>query len=299
VGRQLTRETLGTAESTAASGSNVSHLNDDHRSVGEHYDGPGHEYELTRLEQQSPVERAMMQRHLAHFVPENSVVADIGVGAGHYDEFLARRGCTLYLADVSSRLLDAALVRLKTRGLSDRVLDARVASAIDLSHLDSGRCDAVLMLGPLYHLLTLAERQQAVGEARRILRSEGVFMAAGCNRVAGLASGYLLDPETCVELRDVYRRFLEDGLVDPELAPPLGHAYFATVAEFRASFDDDFEELLFAGIESLTSTRQDLFLDLPGEIQQTWLDFVESTASRPEGIAMSGHLLFVGRPRGA
>jgi hypothetical protein len=155
------------------------------------------------------------------------------------------------------------------------------------------------MLGPLYHLLTLAERRQAVCEARRVLRAGGVFMAAGCNRVAGLASGYLLDPESCVELRDVYRRFLEDGLVDPELAPTLGDAYFATVAEFRSLFEDEFDELLLAGIESLTSTRPDLFLDLSGEVQQTWLDFVEATASRPEGIAMSSHLLFVGRPRGA
>ncbi len=163
-------------------------------------------------------------------------------------------------------LLDAALAPLAgDRACRTRVLDARVASATDLSHLDDACCDAVLMLGPLYHLLTLDERRQAVNEARRVLRSEGVFMAAGCNRVVGLASGYLLEPETCVELRDVYLRFLEDGLVDPELAPTIGHAYFTTVAEFRALFDDDFEELRFVGVESLTSTRQDLFLDLPGE----------------------------------
>jgi SAM-dependent methyltransferase len=277
-------------------GGSVSHLDDDHRRVGEHYDGPAHEFELTRLERQGPVERAMMERHLARFVPENSIVADIGVGAGHYDEFLARRGCGLYLADVSGGLLDATVARLVSGGLSESILDARVASATDLAHLTGSSCDAVLMLGPLYHLLTLDERRRAVREARRILRSEGVLMAAGCNRVAGLASGYLLDPGTCVELRDVYRRFLEDGLVDPELAPTMGHAHFTTVAEFKALFEDDFEELLLAGIESLTATRQDLFLDLSGELQQAWLEFVEATAPRPEGIAMSGHFLFVGRP---
>jgi ubiquinone/menaquinone biosynthesis C-methylase UbiE len=277
----------------------MSRLSDDHRTVGEHYDGPAHEFELTRLEQQSPVERAMMQRYLARFVPERSVVADIGVGAGHYDEFLARRGCALHLADVSAGLLDAALRRLQTQGLSDRVLDARVASATDLSHLADHGCDAVLMLGPLYHLLTLDERLRAAHEARRVLRSDGVFMAAACNRLVGLASGYFLEPETCVKLRAVYLRFLEDGLVDPELAPTIGHAHFTTVAEFGALFAADFEELLFVGIESLTSTRQDLFPGLSGELQQAWLDFVEAAALRPEGMAMSEHFLFVGRPRQA
>ena len=274
-------------------------LSDDHRTVGEHYDGPAHEYELTRLEQQSPVERAMMERYLARFVPDQSVVADIGVGAGHYDESLARRGCTLNLADVSGGLLDAVLRRLQTQGLSDSVLDARVASATDLSHLADDSCDAVLMLGPLYHLLTLGERRQAVAEARRVLRAGGVMMAAACNRLVGLASGYFLEPETCLELRDVYRRFLDDGIVDPELAPTIGHAHFTTVAEFRDLFGDDFEELILVGIESLTSTRQKLFADLSGELQRAWLDFVEAAALRPEGMAMSEHFLFVGRPRQA
>ncbi len=277
----------------------MSHLSNDHRTVGEHYDGPAHDYELTRLEQQSPVERAMMERYLTRFVSEKSVVADIGVGAGHYDEFLARRDCSLYLADVSGGLLEAALDRLETQDLSDCVLDARVASAVDLSHLADGSCDAVLMLGPLYHLLTLDERQRAVHEARRMLRPGGVVMAAACNRLVGLAGGYFLEPETCVELRDVYRRFLDDGIVNPELAPTIGHAHFTTVAEFQALFADDFEELLSVGIESLTSTRQELFLGLSGELQQAWLDFVEAAALRPEGMAMSEHFLFVGRPRQA
>ncbi len=274
-------------------------MSDDHRAVGEHYDGPAREFELARLEQQSPVERAMMERYLSRFVPPGSVVADIGVGAGHYDELLARRACSLYLADVSGGLLDAARARLERQGLSGCVLDARVASATDLSHLADGSCDAVLMLGPLYHLLTLGERRQAVREARRVLRPGGVLLAAACNRLVGLASGYFLDPETCLELREVYRRFLDDGITDPELAPTIGHAHFTTVAEFQTLFADDFEQLLLAGIESLTSTRQDLFLALSGELQQAWLDFVEAAAPRPEGIAMSEHFLFVGRPRQA
>ena len=214
---QVTRGAFGTV-----AGAEVDCLSNDHRAVGEHYDGPAREFELTRLEQQSPVERAMMERYLTRFVPPGSVVADIGVGAGHYDESLARRACSLYLADVSGGLLDAARARLEEQGLSGCVLDARVASATDFSHLADGSCDAVLMLGPLYHLLTLCERRQAVREARRVLRPCGVLLAAACNRLVGLARGYFLDPETCLELREVYRRFLANGITDPELLPPSG-----------------------------------------------------------------------------
>ncbi len=58
-----------------------------------------------------------------------------GVGAGHYDEALAVRGCRLHLVDVSKRLLAAALARLEGKGLSGQVLSANIASATDLSHL--------------------------------------------------------------------------------------------------------------------------------------------------------------------
>jgi hypothetical protein len=134
-------------------------------------------------------------------------------------------------------------------------------------------------------------------EARRILRTGGVVLAAACNRMVGLASAYWMDPASGAAWRDAYLAFLDDGLVDPESAPTIGHAHFTAVSEFRALFEDDFAELLFVGVESLAATRQGLFLDLPCEVQEAWLDLVEVAALRPEGIAMPEHLLFVGRPR--
>jgi ubiquinone/menaquinone biosynthesis C-methylase UbiE len=275
----------------------MSDLDDRHRAVGAHYDGEAHDYELTRLERRAPVERAMMERYLARFVADESVVADVGVGAGHYDESLARRGCRLYLADVSRGLLEAARERLESRGLSGQVIDARLASATDLAHIDDGSCDAVLMLGPLYHLLTLAERRRAVGEARRLLRPGGVLMASGVSRLAGMVAAYYLESERCLELRTMYERFLEDGLVDPEVAPTIGHAYLTTAAEFRTLFDDDFEEVAFIGLESFTGSRQTLLLELDDDLRQAWLDLVEATAAYPESVGLSEHFLFVGAPR--
>ena len=274
-------------------------LNDRHRAVGRHYDEIAYEYEVARLEQHSAVERAMTERYLERFVPRDSTVTDVGVGAGHYDEFLARRGCSLHLVDVSARLLETALGRLESCGLSDHVLDARVASATDLAHLPDAGCDAVLLLGPLYHLLTLGERQKAVHEARRVLHDHGVLAASGCNRIVGLGSGYWLEPEQCVELLDVYRRFVVDGIVNPELAPTIGHAHFTGAAEFRALFEGAFDEASFVGLESFTGSRQKIFCELSPDTQQAWLDLVEATAATAEGIGLSEHFLFVGRPRSA
>jgi SAM-dependent methyltransferase len=263
--------------------------------VGAHYDAVAYESEISRLETLSPVELAMTERLLARLVRPGSVVADVGVGAGHYDERLAGLGCRLHLVDISQRLLDAARDRLRLRGFSGRVLDARLASATDLSHIADGSCDVVLLLGPLYHLLSVAERRRAVAEARRVLRPEGLLLAAAINLLAGVRAEYLTWPERGSERHGLLRRFLTDGLVWPGESIALGHAHLTTVAEFRELFAGEFAELLFVGLESFTGCEQELFVELPEADREAWLDLVEATAALPEAIGCCEHFLYAGR----
>src|SRR5205823_14713779 len=62
----------------------------------------------------------------------------------------------------------------------------------------TGSADAVLLLGPLYHLTTAEDRQAALGESRRILKPGGVLAAVAICRFAsaldGLARRYFRDP---------------------------------------------------------------------------------------------------------
>jgi len=265
--------------------------------VGANYDVGAYEHEIRRLEQSSPVEREVTERVLARLVPAGAVVVDVGVGAGHYDESLARRGCRLHLVDVSRRLLDTALERLRACGLSDAVLDATLASATGLGHLPAESCDVVLLLGPLYHLQTLAERRRAVAEARRVLRPGGVVLAAAINRFAGVRMEYLVWPERGAERHGLLARFLEDGLVGPEESEDLGFGHFTSAGEFRGLFSDAFRELLCAGVESFTGCSQERFVALPDGDREAWLDLVERTMEAPEALGCCEHLLYAGRKR--
>ncbi len=49
--------------------------------------------------------------------------------------------------------------------------------------------DAVLLLGPLYHLPERADRLAALAEARRVLRPGGVVFAAAISRFASMLDG--------------------------------------------------------------------------------------------------------------
>jgi hypothetical protein len=56
----------------------------------------------------------------------------------------------MHLVDVSQRLLDTAVTRLRTSGLASHIIGVHRASATDLSVLPDACCNAVLLLGPLY-----------------------------------------------------------------------------------------------------------------------------------------------------
>jgi SAM-dependent methyltransferase len=267
--------------------------------VGRYYDGPIFEAERSRLEMEFPVEGGITLRYLAKWVPTGARVAEIGVGGGVYTRALIACGAHVHLVDVSKRLLDAVVADLSAAGPSGAsvggILGATHASATDLSALPAGSFDAVLLLGPLYHLLTVAERRRAVEEAARLLRPGGVVMAAGINRLAYLRELFHDSPAEVVARRSFHERYLREGNLDPTHAPPIGYAHLTTVAELRGLFDGLFREEVLAGVESFAAARQRLLRDRPAEEREAWLDLIEQTGVTLEGLAQADHWLFIGK----
>ena len=264
-------------------------------SVARYYDAAIFEDELVRLTRDCPAERAITTRWLDKLVPHAAAVAEIGVGGGVYSEHLARRGCRLHLQDVSARLLGNVVERLRAAGLGGCVAGAFRESATCLEILPSGAFDAVLLLGPLYHLCDLHARRQAVAEAARILKPGGLLFAAGINRLTYLRDFFRLFPHVVLERRAFHAQYLRDGNLDPGHAPPIGFAHLSTCAEFRELFVADFEEIALVGVESFSMAWQPTLNDLPPEEAEAWLDLIAITGQTPEGLSYSDHFLYIGR----
>ena len=269
-------------------------FSEEESSVGRYYDGPIYEGEVVRLTQDCPVEFAITCRWLGRLATSGMVAAEIGVGGAHYTEFLARKGCRLHLVDVSERLLESAVRRLRAAGLERQVAAVHHESGARLTSLESPSFDLVVLLGPLYHLRSLEDRRRCVRESARILRPGGTLLAAGINRLSYLRDLFREQPLQASQRRAFHDEYVCDGNLDPEHAPPIGYAHLTTIAEFRALFEGLFEEKALVGAETFTTAWQKKFIDLPPAEAEAWLDLVEQTGSTPEGLAQSDHFLFVG-----
>lgn len=138
--------------------------------------------------------REILLRHL----PEPpATIADIGGGPGRYALWLAGLGYRVVHRDLVP--LHVAQVRAAVAvdpagigGVADASLP--VESAVgDARNLDLGdsSADAVLLLGPLYHLSRRADRVQALREAGRVVRPGGPVFAAAISRWAARLDGML------------------------------------------------------------------------------------------------------------
>jgi ubiquinone/menaquinone biosynthesis C-methylase UbiE len=273
----------------------MDHFTEDESKVARHYNETVFADELTRLPVECPIELGITLRWLRRVAKAGDIAAEIGVGGGHYTEFLARVGCRLHLVDVSERLLKAAAERLRTAGFEDRILGRHHTSGTKLESLPSESVDLALAMGPLYHLRSFEERRHSVYESARILKRGGTLFAAGINRLSYLRDLLRLELGPVSERVAFHRQYLRDGNLDPEHAPPIGYAHLTTAAEFLALFEALFAKVAFLGVESFTSPCQNMLRDLPPAEAELWLDLVEETGQTPEGIGQSDHFLFIGR----
>jgi SAM-dependent methyltransferase len=123
---------------------------------------------------------------LRHLPEPPATVADIGGGPGRYALWLAGLGYRVVHRDIVPLHVEQMHISMGTGSAIDSALgDARSLDLADAS------ADAVLLLGPLYHLTQRADRVQALSEARRVVRPGGPVFGAAISRWAPRLDGML------------------------------------------------------------------------------------------------------------
>ena len=235
---------------------------------------------------------------LSRFLPPApATVLDVGGGAGAYALPLARDDYSVHLIDPIPLHVEQA--KSGSLGQPEASLaGAEVGDARSLSQMDAS-ADAVLLLGPLYHLTARDDRLQALREARRVVRPGGVVLAAAISRFAstidGLFNGFLADEE----FEAIVERDLREGQHrNPGERPGwFTTAYFHRPAELREEAEEAglLVDGLF-GIEGPAWTIPDLGAWLENPVRRAKLvDAVRRVEAEPELLGASAHLLLVGR----
>ena len=126
------------------------------------------------------VEFELITKFLSDYISYGSTVIDIGTGPGRYAEFLLSRKCKIGTVDLSEKSLEFFGNRI-SETYKNQILFNKTCCATNLEWIESETADAILLMGPMYHLVSHDERVSAIKHAYRILKKDGfifsVFMS--------------------------------------------------------------------------------------------------------------------------
>jgi ubiquinone/menaquinone biosynthesis C-methylase UbiE len=260
-----------------------------------HYEGG---IELPRLARATgQLELVRTQELLVRYLPSPpAVLLDVGGGPGVYACWLAQQGYEVHLIDAVPLHIEQA-TRASQAQPEYPIASMAVGDARKLER-PAESADAVLLLGPLYHLTDRHDRVTALREARRVLRPGGVVCGVGISRFTslldGLVQGFLDDSD--------FVRIVERDLTDGQHRNPTNHPFYFTTAFFHdpADLKAEMEE---AGL----SHRGTLGIEGPGWLLQNFAAHWENPGRRehllraartceqqPSMLGLSAHLMAVG-----
>lgn len=256
------------------------------------------EREWERLERHR-TEFALTLRALAeHLPPPPARVLDCGGGPGRYAIELAHRGYEVTLFDLSAECLRLAREKAIEAGVT--LAGYEQGTATDLSRFPDDTFDAVLLKGPLYHLLEESERRRALAEAYRVLKPGGHLFAAFISRYAVPRWAAAHEPTYPLEHPERLDMLLTTGVLPPRgESDPEFVAHFAHPSEVGPLCRDaGFEVVTVLGVEGLVSLIETGVNALSGEAWDAWVDLNYRVAPDPSIHGCVEHLLAVAvKPR--
>ena len=270
--------------------------------VRAYYAGIG-EREWARLENpdDGAIEFEITCQVLATYLPPHARVLDIGGGPGRYTIWLAQRGHHLSLADLCPEQLSIARTKIDEAGVTTMVEEVIEADARDLSHWADNSFDAVLSLGPFYHLPDPSDRDRAAAELHRVLRVGGTVFVALMPRFAFLRRTLDIPDERRRHLAqpDFIDRLLNEGVFINDVPGRFTDGYGVVSEEVSPFFEQHgFTTLALLSAEGIAVNSQRALSELATSdptLYQAALDVVMRTADDPSILGMANHLLYVGR----
>jgi ubiquinone/menaquinone biosynthesis C-methylase UbiE len=233
---------------------------------------------------------------MRYLPPPPAEVVDVGGGPGRYAAWLAAEGYEVELLDVVPLHVEQAqetFQALELTGARAEVGDARA-----LPYASESK-DVVLLLGPLYHLPARDDRLDALREARRVLRSNGLIAVAAISRFAslidGFARGLVADPGFVrIVERDLSRGVHENPTGNPDY---FTTAYFHNPRELRQELEAagyiDVELVAVEGpfwsLQNLDDTWR------RSDLRELMLRFLREIERDDSMLGASAHLLALAR----
>lgn len=246
------------------------------------------------------IEYEVVRHFLDRYLPPKGVILDAGGGPGRYAIALAKLGYRVSLLDVSEANIRLAKHKIQSAGVVKQFDACAVGDARDLRAFGNEAFDAVLCMGPLYHLPEESDRLACLRECARVMKPGAPLFVTLLPRLTyvrdALRAGTFAD-FVPGELH-VFEEIVERGYSPDSQVPQI---FYSRPSDVRIELERcGFDLVELASCHGLVSFMDDSVNEI-GEKPEAWnalICWVLSTCGDPESLAMAEHLAGVGIKRG-
>lgn len=172
---------------------------------------------------------------LENLPPAPAVIYDIGGGYGEYSFWLASLGYKVYLYDIAEGNIRMAADMGTELGVE--LKEMQVADARSIDRPDAS-ADAILLFGPLYHIVEKEERLLCLRECHRLLKPGGLLFTANItcySTTLKYVSRYDFNP--CIDDFAFFEMLENTVNTGIHTRKPMGLAYFHKPKELREELE--------------------------------------------------------------
>lgn len=245
------------------------------------------------------LEYEMTMKNLKKHLPKIGVILDLGGATGVYTFPLAQDGYIMYLADLSPDLVRKAKEKASKANLNN-IISCDVVNAIDLSIYENEQFDAILLFGPLYHLLDENEREQCIKEVNRVLKKGGKVFASFIPYLSGsiaIVDRFFRNPEQ-VNVENLRATF-NSGKFNNLDNNGFQEGYYPTSKEIEELFEENnFEKITTFSIRGFGYGKEDRLYEIQDkEMFEEIISQIEKSSECKEIIETCGHAMYIGKKK--
>ncbi|MCW8330170.1 methyltransferase domain-containing protein [Photobacterium sp. SDRW27] len=229
---------------------------------------------------------------LKEYLVPGAKVVEQGAATGRYSLHFAKMGCKTTAVELVPDQVSILRSKVKEQGLALSIYEGNACS---VPFIESHSQDLCVILGPLYHLQTQEQRNQAISEANRILKPGGILAVAYISRyfVAGMFAQQfpqLVTPKVLSTLS-------ESGLVPSKLADSFFNVgYFATPSEMEKLVSEHgFTKLRHVATDGFGRYIASGVNHFSPEQYASWLAYHLKTCDEPSLLGSSNHGLVIAK----
>lgn len=233
-------------------------------------------------------------KYIERYVSNGSKVFDAACGTGHYLKELLDKGY-----EAGGNDLSPENIKMAKKKVNDHpgLLFLHSGDALNPDMWKEDQWDAILLLGPEYHLISRKKRVELLKLAKNSVKKGGFVFTGFMSRTMAMVFGLKNNPNGIAKehgAEELWMKGKDERFI--EGTEEFNHAYFVHPEEIDQLVNSaGLHPVNLIGLEGIFGERFELYHELNDELKSKWLKFIMDHCEETPMIHNSKHLLSISK----